>query len=319
MQEFDLKEQLKTATDALVDLENKIKSLTNALPDPIFIINEQGFYLEVLGGEEKSLYHDGKFLKGKYLHDILPKDLTDTFLSAIHESIQTKSLKTIEYQLSPDDVFGTQTDGPEDKQWFEGRIYPIQEILNSTPAVIWLAINITKRKQLEDKLKELSYTDSLTGVFNRRYFLHMFEKGFAAARRYRNNLSLLMIDIDHFKQVNDTYGHEVGDMALKACADACSSKLREVDLFARFGGEEFVVLLPNTPLSGAITMAERIRKAVNKIKLTVGGNKIQFSISVGVTSALATDTNIEDVIRRSDTALYEAKKGGRNRVVSLFL
>jgi diguanylate cyclase (GGDEF)-like protein len=127
-----------------------------------------------------------------------------------------------------------------------------------------------------------------------------------------------MIDIDHFKQINDTYGHEVGDMALKACADVCSSKLREVDLFARFGGEEFVVLLPNTPLSGAIIMAERIRKAVGRIKLMIEGNKIQFNISIGVTSALETDTNIDDVIRRSDNALYEAKKDGRNRVVSSF-
>jgi diguanylate cyclase (GGDEF)-like protein len=107
-------------------------------------------------------------------------------------------------------------------------------------------------------------------------------------------------------------------MALKACADVCSSKLREVDLFARFGGEEFVVLLANTPLSGAITMAERIRRAVSDIKLTAEGNKIQFSISIGVTSPLESDTTIEDVIRRSDTALYEAKKGGRNRIVSLF-
>ena len=168
---------------------------------------------------------------------------------------------------------------------------------------------------LEVKLRELARTDSLTELLNRRAFIAVGEKEFLRGKRFGPNAALLLLDIDHFKQVNDCYGHEAGDRALASFATILKKMSRAIDVPARFGGEEFVVLLVNTDLSGAMEMAERIREAVSQIVVTYNGGEFGFTVSIGVTAFENEDENFSEVIRRADHGMYQAKEMGRNRVI----
>jgi diguanylate cyclase (GGDEF)-like protein len=162
-------------------------------------------------------------------------------------------------------------------------------------------------------LRRLATTDSLTGAFNRRYFMELMAREQRRADRYETIYTILMIDIDHFKRVNDTYGHQVGDRAIRAMADACKHATRPTDIVARYGGEEFVVTLTHTDQAGALKVAERLREAVSQIAIPTEREALTFTVSVGV-GTYRTRSSIDEIIGRADQALYRAKTAGRNRV-----
>jgi diguanylate cyclase (GGDEF)-like protein len=171
--------------------------------------------------------------------------------------------------------------------------------------------------ELEEKnreLQELAYYDPLTGLPNRRFFFEHASLIFEEAKRYEKSLSLLVMDIDHFKKINDTYGHDVGDLVLKTFADVLRGIVRQSDICARFGGEEFVILLPNTDMEGAKVLAERIRTAVSKNPVEYGSIVVVFTVSIGASQYRKGMQNIDELIKEADIALYRAKEGGRNRV-----
>ena len=165
----------------------------------------------------------------------------------------------------------------------------------------------------ESVLKRLATTDPLTGAFNRRHFMELMLREQRRAERYDAVYSVLMIDIDHFKRVNDTYGHQVGDQAIQAMSAACQKALRPTDLLARYGGEEFIITLTHTDQPGAAKVAERLREAVSEIELQTEQGILKFTISIGV-STFFKRSLLEEIIGRADQALYQAKTSGRNRV-----
>ncbi len=177
-----------------------------------------------------------------------------------------------------------------------------------------------RNQQLETMLhsvEALAITDPLTGLFNRRRFADVLKREFAVTRRYRNTLSCLLVDIDHFKQINDRFGHDAGDQVLKEVARRIVSSVREVDLAARYGGEEFAILLPHTSKKDARIVAERLLSNLRKQQFTFGSELVRITASVGC----AGNTDVlsgqaEDLVKAADVALYEAKNGGRNAVVS---
>lgn len=174
--------------------------------------------------------------------------------------------------------------------------------------------DISERKQLELEIERQARTDYLTGIANRRHFMACAELEFARAKRYSRPLSLLMIDVDHFKRVNDSEGHLAGDEVLKEIASRCAPLMREHDLLGRFGGEEFAVLLPETALSEALRVAERIRLAASAQPAALSGNRVPISVTVSLGAAEidGVDASLADILRRGDHALYEAKSAGRN-------
>ena len=163
-----------------------------------------------------------------------------------------------------------------------------------------------------NKITRLSETDQLTKIYNRLKFKKELEREIRRLRRYQINLSLIMFDIDHFKKVNDTYGHDAGDKVLKRITEIVSNAIRDTDIFARWGGEEFMVLTPNTMMSQAYDLAERIRKNIEQKIIEPGG---QVTCSFGVAEFNKND-NYDTFIKRADNALYEGKETGRNKVVA---
>ncbi|MFI8465743.1 diguanylate cyclase [Stutzerimonas stutzeri] len=171
-----------------------------------------------------------------------------------------------------------------------------------------------KLRQAHDQLAQLANTDVLTGVSSRRSFLTGLEAELARARRHDESLSLLMLDIDHFKRVNDVHGHPIGDAVLKQFTATCASMLRAHDLFGRLGGEEFAIALPHTDPDGARSVAEKIRMAIEQAPLTTAAGNIEITVSIGVAQTQAGQHEIDQLIAWADKALYDAKHGGRNQV-----
>ena len=183
---------------------------------------------------------------------------------------------------------------------------------------IGIVTDITERKRMESQLRHLATTDDLTGCLNRRAFFVTAEQELERSGRYGGSVSVLMIDIDHFKQVNDRFGHAVGDRALKAATAAIRANLREIDSFGRLGGEEFAAMLPETSLAGALLVAERLRQAVAAIDLPLGEGQppLRITASLGVAERTSEASGLDQILARADTALYRAKAAGRNRVLT---
>lgn len=171
-------------------------------------------------------------------------------------------------------------------------------------------------KQALIEIEKIAATDALTGVANRRQIISLAEREFTRVRRHQDDFSVFIMDIDHFKSINDTYGHDVGDIAIINVAKTTKNCVRNEDIFGRFGGEEFVAFLPSTNLEGALVLAERIRESISKDKLTIDGNNIIITVSIGVAIYRKTDANIDAMLKRADQALFKAKNLGRNRVVN---
>ncbi len=169
-------------------------------------------------------------------------------------------------------------------------------------------------RRMMAKVRELSIRDPLTGLYNRRGFYELAEKEEAKAQRYGQPLQAMMIDIDNFKQVNDTYGHKVGDRVLVETSRRCREAMRSGDVLGRWGGEEFAALLPGVGVEGAIKTAERLRQLTAASPVETSGGPVSVTLSVGVASFDGSCANLSDLLGHVDQALYAAKRGGRNRV-----
>ena len=169
---------------------------------------------------------------------------------------------------------------------------------------------------LNISLQQLAVKDGLTSLFNRRYFTDRFHQEFSRAERTTEPLSLLMVDIDHFKKINDSYGHPIGDIVLKEVASRIQSNVREMDIVSRYGGEEFCAILPSCKLNDAFDIGERIRTSVSSKPILSGNTPLEATVSVGVSSFPETAKSEKTLLSSADSSLYEAKKSGRNRVVT---
>ncbi|MHA6493008.1 sensor domain-containing diguanylate cyclase [Pseudomonas borbori] len=184
--------------------------------------------------------------------------------------------------------------------------------------IIYDVTNVATNKQqlqtLNQQLKHLSRTDRLTGLNNRGYWEECLQHEYARHRRYQSMAALVMFDIDHFKKVNDTFGHPAGDKVIQVVAEVVREQIRDTDYAGRYGGEEFVILLPDIDSSGAMLFAERLRARIESLLVTYEGQSIPFTISLGVADLSHQTDEHKQLIERADQALYLSKQGGRNRV-----
>jgi len=218
-------------------------------------------------------------------------------------------------------VTGLSDDGDEEKGLKLGAIDYITKPYKPTVVTARVRNHLRLREYavrlelMNEELERLATTDALTSAFNRRYFMSRLEDEVERVRRYKRPSSLLMIDVDHFKRINDGFGHDVGDTVLIQLVKLLEGQVRQLDTVARFGGEEFVILLPETVEKDALISAERLLELVRASSIDAAGNTIQFTISIGCAEFGSDCPNVEAILKTADLALYDAKESGRNRVV----
>lgn len=215
-------------------------------------------------------------------------------------------------------VRGLFADDPKKMVWLSISTQPIFEQAGGQIKEVLITFHdITRTKHLQADLEYLTVHDPLTGLLNRRFLEEEAAKEIARAERYHSHLSFLMIDIDHFKRINDRYGHRTGDTALCVLAEQLAELIRESDYLARYGGEEFLLILPDTTDTQALSLAEKLRRHVEKIPITSLQNEIlNLTISIGIATFPENGKDWETLFKAADVALYQAKENGRNQVVA---
>jgi len=198
--------------------------------------------------------------------------------------------------------------------WIDTNIVPLRDTHGRVTHFATIGRDLTATRQLQEELRLMASTDPLTGLLNRRRFLERAEADFQRSQRYRHELAVVMLDIDHFKAINDSHGHFAGDQALIGMSRACEKLLRNTDILGRWGGEEFVILMPETPLAGAAILAERLREELAQLAVATTAGPLHFTVSAGVAARGEPDAGITDIMHRADSALYAAKQRGRNRI-----
>lgn len=221
---------------------------------------------------------------------------------------------------APTDVYVWEFQNTVNKRWYQCRDKALRWV-DGRMVRLEIATDITDKKHAEEELKaakrraeELARKDDLTGLTNRRAFFEQGKLIFELARRFCHPVSVIMMDIDHFKMINDNYGHAVGDKVLQAVAVPLQRSVRETDIVARIGGEEFALVLPETSLEHAVNLAERLRSEISNLSVTGEGHQIKLTASFGVVNRRDGAKNIDALLTDADEALYVAKKKGRNLV-----
>ena len=238
--------------------------------------------------------------------EVLPKEMADIFWESDKEVFgKNEKVSTGETIIDPK--------GEEKHYWSTKLPYE----LYGENVLIGFSSDITEIYNLKEQLRKDSITDSLTGLYNKRHFDDMAEKEYQRSNRQNLDMTIVIFDIDYFKQINDKYGHHVGDLVLKESSTIFQSHIREEDILCRIGGEEFTIILPHTSKDKAFELVERIRSVIeNNIFKTDQNEAISITISFGISSICKTDDKYDEILQRADKALYKAKKTGRNKVVS---
>ena len=298
----------KQAEAALQESEVRYQDLYEHAPDMYLSVEPQtGRILQCNQTVERLTGFARHDLLGRPVFELYHPDCLDAAKQIMHQFMQTGNVHDAELQISCQDG---------------SRIYVslnVSAVWDATGKIVqsrssWR--DITGRKRLEAQLQQLATTDGLTGVVNRRRFMDVAVDEIKRAIRLSHPLALALLDLDHFKQINDTYGHATGDQALIALTRICQSSIREIDVLARFGGDEFVLLFPETTLAEAHAVMERVRLTVTTQSVDVNRKLVALTISVGIAGLASTAMSLDTLIECADQALYQAKAAGRNRVVS---
>jgi diguanylate cyclase (GGDEF)-like protein/PAS domain S-box-containing protein len=203
----------------------------------------------------------------------------------------------------------------EDKVcWYQLRSSPVKGRTGEPVGSLLMLIDITEQRRLQDQLRQLAYYDGMTKLMNRTRFIQRGKELLEAAKQGGEPVSFILFDIDHFKRINDSFGHETGDLAILHVIHIAKRELPEETVFARYGGEEFVLAMPSCPLSIAAALADRIRRRLKEEPLVSGNGLIFITSSFGVAQSDAAGSTLESILRDADEALYRAKREGRNRV-----
>jgi len=283
----------------------RIQNAIDMLPSPIFIKDGNGRYIACNRAFENYIGLPHSRVIGSTVYDVAPAELAAIYEKADQDLIAQGGTQTYEANVR-------YADGSyHDVIFFKSVFHNEQGLTDGISGVI---LDITERKRLELELAKAAREDFLTGALNLRTFYELANQEFHRYRRSSEAFSLLILDLDYFKEINDTLGHEAGDEALRIFVHAIKTNLREQDILSRTGGDEFRLLLPATPQQGALSQAERIRSDVSRLKIGAPDGYISLSVSIGVCCSRPEDRNIDDIVRRADFALYQAKDAGRNSV-----
>ena len=288
--------------------ELSLRAAVDTLPIPIFIKDRNRRYTASNKAFTEYFGLSASEMVGKTVFDVAPEDLARIYDRADIELLAQGGTQSYESQVH-------HVDGSRHDVIFHKAIYP--DLAGEPDGIVGAMLDISERKALERRLGVLAATDFLTGVYNLRTFYELARHEVSRQARNGGELALVVIDIDHFKGINDSLGHAAGDNALKQFVSVVHESLREQDIFARAGGDEFRLLLPDTSLAGAQLVAERIRSEVNKIIVRSHRGLCRLSVSIGIARCLPGEDALDIAAGYADDALYQAKAAGRNRTYPL--
>jgi diguanylate cyclase (GGDEF)-like protein/PAS domain S-box-containing protein len=303
--------ELNHLNDRLSKSEVKYRSLFNNVSEGIFIAQLSGRFLDVNPAMARTLGY-GTPLEFLRVHEedelwpFLDESEKERFIANLAEHGNATRLQTRMLHKDGSII------------WVEINAHAHSDD-RSAPIMIVEGIlsDITERKRMVDELRYLATTDGLTGLLNRRHFLELCEHELQRRRRSDQHMGLLMLDADHFKRINDSYGHDIGDEVLRALSRLCRKQFREGDLIGRLGGEEFAILLPSSSPETTQDVAERLRMSIEQTHLPMpDGTMLRFTVSIGICTLPASQVAIGALLKLADQALYAAKRSGRNRVVA---
>jgi diguanylate cyclase (GGDEF)-like protein/PAS domain S-box-containing protein len=285
--------------------EKRIRAFLDTTRDGVVVIDERGLILEFNAGAEHLFGYGAGEVLGMPLNQLMPKDD-----AAVHDQYVAHSRGKQARIMSPArQVKGRRKDGSE----VQIEVTVGEASIAGARLHVGVIRDITERQAFEQKLMELATRDSLTGALNRRAFTAEMDSALQLARRHGHVLSLLLMDADHFKKINDSYGHQAGDRVLVSLTAVAQTCLRATDRFGRWGGEEFVALLPETNAAQAVEVAERLLAAVRGATLSSAtGVELPIRVSIGLATLSPEVPDAEKLIQHADEALYRAKAGGRD-------
>ncbi|RMF19585.1 MAG: EAL domain-containing protein [Gammaproteobacteria bacterium] len=288
----------------------KLRVFTRLMPDLGFILDEDGRYEAIYGANEHLLYTPADQLLGRKICDVLPQDAAADMMRVIRRTLATGRQQVIEYRLE----IGGQA------RIFEGRTAPIQHYDATHPErrhVLWVARDVTQRHTAEAQIRKLAFFDPLTMLPNRRMLNDRLQALSEHSQRYHDVGALLYLDLDHFKRINDSLGHSVGDKLLVQVADRLQHLLRGTDMVARIGGDEFVIVLDNEP-GQPFEMAEHAAEVAQRVldelshPFALEGSEYRIGGSIGIALIDAKSCSLDTLLRQADIAMYHAKSSGRN-------
>jgi diguanylate cyclase (GGDEF)-like protein/PAS domain S-box-containing protein len=297
------------ATERMITAQaqrDEVFDLYERAPCGYHSLDGQGCFVRMNATELGWLGYRWEEVQGRAMTDLLTPESNVRFAEAFPKFLQAGHIEDVELVLVR-----------KDGSTFPASISAtaLKDAQGNFLSTRTTVFDITERKNLEARLEQLARTDALTGLSNRRDFIERGEREWQRHQRHAAPLAVLMMDIDHFKSINDQHGHAGGDLVLKAMAKTCAAALRNIDLVARVGGEEFAVMLPATAIEPATEVAERLRQAVESLSVPLpDGQEVRFTVSVGLAMYEPADEGIDAGLMRADQALYKAKAGGRNQV-----
>jgi diguanylate cyclase (GGDEF)-like protein/PAS domain S-box-containing protein len=304
-----LEERVKKRTRALLARQNYLRQFKLAAEQSsasILIVDTVGVILYANQAAMRTSQYGLEELLGQCATVLYPSEDQDS----IYQEISTHVLRGFRWQ---GELRSRRKDGTI--VWEEISVSPLRDRNATISRFLVVKEEISERRELEEELRHLASTDPLTGLLNRRSFFLTAEQEIARQHRHPRPLAVAMLDLDHFKSINDRFGHQAGDEALRIFAEVCRRHLREPDFMGRLGGEEFAVMLPETSVEQAMLAMERLRAAVEEIKVQIANDQaISITVSIGITGFEQSDFKIDSALQRADKALYRAKTSGRNGV-----
>lgn len=312
--------------DALTISGEKYRILLDESSDPIFMFDPDGQYLYVNKAFANGVNRSLDEIIHKKIWDVFPKDEADKRYAVVKWVFENRETRVIEVRVP-------RTDGD---RYYITTAKPVLNAEGQVTCVICISKEITERKRMEEQLRraneqlsaqlaeietlheslrEQAIRDPLTGLYNLRFLAESMKREIAQATRENTSLSVVFMDIDHFKDFNDTYGHKAGDEVLQALGKMLSTQTRAGDIACRYGGEEFMVIMPSAHSAEAFKRAEQWRKIFESIQIAHEGKMLSATLSVGVATFPVHGSTDDDIWRAADNALYMAKSAGRNRVI----
>lgn len=299
--------EIKRTEIALTESEWKLKTIIETEPECVNVLAPDGTVLQMNGAGLRMLEADSDTqVIGRKLTEVVAPDYRDAFID-LNERVNRGESGALEFE-----ILGLKGG----HRWLDIRAVPMRDVSGQITGLLGVTQDITVRKQALQELEHLAQTDSLTALANRRHFMMLAEQELSRSRRSGDPLSVLMMDIDYFKGINDTYGHKVGDVVLQRFAGIARHALRDIDVVGRIGGEEFAVVLPAADGKHALEVADRLCEMTANTEVPLDqGLPLHFTVSIGVSTLVDTSSvNIDTLLRQADQALYQAKNNGRNQV-----